>query len=173
MSDLPNPEKLKTDSPVLEKRYPVVGESRERGSNLGWIVGGAVLLGLLLLSGWSFFRPTPLSPGGAVATGTGTRGFTPIPTLLYVPMPYTVTVQVPVTVVVTQTKIYSSVRLITATPAPTLFVPTFTPYPLGVVRDGACWIFDLYGVNQVTVDKTPVAPAHGRNRVCGSVVEIK
>lgn len=113
--------------------------------------------------------PTPTSVSRAVTIETSV----PTPVL---PTPILVTA-VP-TIAPSATATAKVVYLKAATPTA---YPTFTPYPTltplpkrgSLIQEGHCWIFDLYDISAVFVDKTPVAPAFGGTLVCGSEVLIR
>jgi len=106
--------------------------------------------------------------GGGPATATEERVTPPTPIIVF-----KIVTAVPTdTPVPTQTP-YIIYRYIRPTAVPT-DTPAATPTPIvGVIKDGSCWFFNLYGVNAVHVDGTPVAPAYGNVRVCGQRVVIE
>ena len=141
-----------------------------------------VVFAFIGLCGW-FFSPLW---AGSVSSQTSTLTPTLTPTATKVVKRQSDVAVTVVYKIITATLVPTEIP--SSTPAPTQTAriiyrsvspyPTYTPFPTATPFNGieigsdGCFIFNLYGVRAVFVDKTPVAPAYGGVRVCGSRLEV-
>ncbi|HEY9758881.1 MAG TPA: hypothetical protein V6C97_27175 [Oculatellaceae cyanobacterium] len=138
----------------------------------GFLLFLAVACGLFFTSAASGGGLVKASGATATATLSATKaGPTAAPTILII---YRDVTAVPtVTPVPSQTARIVYLRQATSTPENTPTPGATATAINGVWRDNGCWRFNLYGVESVFVDKTPVAPAYGGVVACGREVTIK